>query len=425
MTEHDTTNMPLSGIRVLDLGRHLAGPTCAQYLGDLGADVIKIENPAKGEDGRAAGPPFFGANGPATEGESAFFLSANRNKRSLALDLKQPAGQAIFQRLAREADVVVENFRPGVMEALRIGYEAMSAQNPRIIYCAISGYGPDGPFANRPGLDNIIQGFAGLMTTTGFEGGEPTRVGIPIADLLTGLLGAFGILAALQARERTGRGQRVETSLLESMIGTMGFQAVRVLNGAGVPPPAGNHHPINAPYGAFRTSDGWVTIGATGDKRWSAFCQILATPEWLTDPRFATNGDRYARRYELADLISEKLQTHTTAEWEVILNEAGIPCGPIHQLDEALNHPQTLHREMVVEREHPTLGTVRLLGLPVKLSDTPGGVHRTPPLMGEHTTEILRELGLSDAELEELQRQGVIKDRAQSGTSAGRSSAAH
>lgn len=425
MTEHDTTNMPLSGIRVLDLGRHLAGPTCAQYLGDLGADVIKIENPAKGEDGRAAGPPFFGANGPATEGESAFFLSANRNKRSLALDLKQPAGQAIFQRLAREADVVVENFRPGVMEALRIGYEAMSAQNPRIIYCAISGYGPDGPFANRPGLDNIIQGFAGLMTTTGFEGGEPTRVGIPIADLLTGLLGAFGILAALQARERTGRGQRVETSLLESMIGTMGFQAVRVLNGAGVPPSAGNHHPINAPYGAFRTSDGWVTIGATGDKRWSAFCQILATPEWLTDPRFATNGDRYARRYELADLISEKLQTHTTAEWEVILNEAGIPCGPIHQLDEALNHPQTLHREMVVEREHPTLGTVRLLGLPVKLSDTPGGVHRTPPLMGEHTTEILRELGLSDAELEELQRQGVIKDRAQSGTSAGRSSAAH
>ncbi len=425
MTEHDTTNMPLSGIRVLDLGRHLAGPTCAQYLGDLGADVIKIENPAKGEDGRAAGPPFFDANGPAAQGESAFFLSANRNKRSLALDLKQPAGQAIFQRLAREADVVVENFRPGVMEALRIGYEAMSAQNPRIIYCAISGYGPDGPFANRPGLDNIIQGFAGLMTTTGFEGGEPTRVGIPIADLLTGLLGAFGILAALQARERTGRGQRVETSLLESMIGTMGFQAVRVLNGAGVPPPAGNHHPINAPYGAFRTSDGWVTIGATGDKRWSAFCQILATPEWLTDPRFATNGDRYARRYELADMISEKLQTHTTAEWEVILNEAGIPCGPIHQLDEALNHPQTLHREMVVEREHPTLGTVRLLGLPVKLSDTPGGVHRTPPLMGEHTTEILRELGLSDAELEELQRQGVIKDGAQSGTSAGRSSAAH
>ena len=412
MPDPTPTNAPLSSIRVLDLGRHLAGPTCAQYLGDLGADVIKIENPTRGEDGRAAGPPFFDADGPAERGESAFFLSANRNKRSLALDLKGAEGQAIFHRLAARADVVVENFRPGVMEALQIGYEAMSARNPRIIYCAISGYGPDGPFANRPGLDNIIQGFAGLMTTTGFEGGEPTRVGIPIADLLTGLLGAFGILAALQARERTGRGQRVETSLLESMIGTMGFQAVRVLNGAGVPPPAGNHHPINAPYGAFRTRDGWVTIGATGDKRWSAFCQILGAPEWLDDPRFATNGDRYARRHELADLIGERLQAHTTAEWETILNEVGIPCGPIHRLDEALDHPQTLHREMVVEREHPAMGTVRLLGLPVKLSDTPGGVYRTPPLMGEHTAEILRELGLSDAELRDLYARGVINDGA-------------
>jgi crotonobetainyl-CoA:carnitine CoA-transferase CaiB-like acyl-CoA transferase len=408
MTEQQTPLMPLSGIRVLDLGRHLAGPTCAQYLGDLGADVIKIENPQRGEDGRAAGPPFFDATGPAAQGESAFFLSANRNKRSLALDLKGAEGQAIFAKLAESADVVVENFRPGVMEALHIGYEAMSARNPRIIYCAISGYGPDGPFANRPGLDNIIQGFAGLMTTTGFEGGEPTRVGIPIADLLTGLLGALGILAALQARERTGRGQRVETSLLESMIGTMGFQAVRVLNGAGVPPPAGNHHPINAPYGAFRTRDGWVTIGATGDKRWSAFCRILGVPEWIDDPRFATNGDRYARRHELAELISERLQAHTTDEWEIILNEAGIPCGPIYDLDEALDHPQVRHREMVVEREHPTLGTVRLLGIPVKLSETPGAVHRTPPLMGEHSAEVLRELGLSDDAIGDLAARGVV-----------------
>lgn len=404
-----TPPTPLQGIRVLDLGRHLAGPTCAQYLGDLGADVIKIENPERGEDGRAAGPPFFDADGPATTGESAFFLSANRNKRSLALDLKRAEGQELFRRLARGSDVVIENFRPGVMEALNIGYEAVSASNPRIIYCAISGYGADGPFASRPGLDNIIQGFAGLMTSTGFEGGEPVRVGIPIADLLTGLLGAFGILAALQARERTGRGQRVETSLLESMIGTMGFQAVRVLNGAGVPPPAGNHHPINAPYGAFRTSDGWLTIGATGDKRWPTFCALLGVPEWVTDPRFVTNGDRYARRYELADLIGERLQARTSAEWEPLLNNAGIPCGPIHRLDEALDHPQTRHREMVVALEHPTMGRVRLLGLPVKLSETPAVIERPPPLFGQHTDEILGELGLSDADIARLREAGIVR----------------
>ncbi|HLG51692.1 MAG TPA: CoA transferase, partial [Chloroflexota bacterium] len=238
--------MPLAGIRVLDLGRHLAGPTCAMWLGDLGADVIKIEDPQHGEDGRAAGPPFF-------HGESAFFLSANRNKRSLALDIKDPAGQEIFRRLARTADVVVENFRPGVMDALGIGYAAVAQENPRVIYCSLSGYGADGPEAGRPGLDQIIQGMSGLMSITGFAGGEPVRVGIPIADLLAGLFGAYGVLAALQARERTGRGQVVTTSLLESMVGMLGFQAVRYLNGGEVPPPAGNHHPINAPYGVYRT----------------------------------------------------------------------------------------------------------------------------------------------------------------------------
>ena len=409
MTDTTSGVMPLSGVRVLDLGRHLAGPTCAQYLGDLGADVIKIENPERGEDGRGAGPPFFDANGPAERGESAFFLSANRNKRSLALDIKRPEGKAIFRRLAADADVVVENFRPEVMGALGLSYESLSEINPRLIYCAISGYGADGPFANRPGLDNIIQGFAGLMTVTGFEGGDPTRVGIPIADLLTGLLGAFGVVAALQARERTGRGQRVETSLLESMLGTMGFQAVRVLNGAGVPPPAGNHHPINAPYGIFRTQDGFVTIGATGEKRWPKFCEIIGRTDLPSDPRFNSNGTRYANRLELAEIIGEALQAHTSAEWEPILNDAGIPCGPIHKLDEALEHPQVLHREMVVEREHPVMGTVRLLGMPVKLSDTPTGVWRTPPLMGQHTDEILRELGMTDEELAGLRASGVIR----------------
>lgn len=394
--------MPLDGLRVLDLGRHQAGPTCAMWLGDLGADVIKIENPEHGEDGRASGPPFF-------EGESAFFLSANRNKRSLALDIKCPEGQEIFRRLADTADVVVENFRPGVMDALGIGYATVSARNPRIIYCSISGYGADGPYADRPGLDQIVQGTSGLMSVTGFEGGPPVRVGIPIADLLTGLFGAYGVLAALQAREQTGRGQVVETSLLESMVGMMTFQAVRYLNGGGVPPPAGNHHPINAPYGVFKTRDGYVTLGATGDKRWRTFCEVLGAPEWLEDPRFATNGARFENRDLLAQLIEEKLQAHTSDEWEQILNEQAIPCGPIYRLDQALDHVQVRHRQMVVELPHPTMERVRLLGLPVKLSETPGAVRRAPPLLGQHTDEILRGLGISETEIARLRTSGIIR----------------
>jgi CoA:oxalate CoA-transferase len=399
--ETRATQMPLSGVRVLDLGRHLAGPTCAMLLGDLGADVIKIEKPVIGEDGRAAGPPFF-------EGISAFFLSANRNKRSLTLDFKRPEGQDAFMRLAATADVVVENFRPGVMDALGIGYDVVSERNPRIIYCSISGFGVDGPYANRPGLDQIIQGVSGLMSVTGFEGGEPVRVGIPIADLLTGLFGAYGILAALQARERTGRGQIVNTSLLEAMVGTMGFQAVRYLNGGGVPPPAGNHHPINAPYGVFKAKDGYLTLGATGEKRWTQFCKLMNSEEWLSDPRFATNGGRFEHRLELAELINEKLQARTIDEWEQFFNDAGIPAGPVYAMDGALDHPQVRHREMVVEREHPILGTVSLLGLPVKFSETPGDVHRIPPALGEHTDEILREVGLSDADLCRLRDEGTI-----------------
>ena len=397
----DNQLMPLTGTRVLDLGRHLAGPTAAMWLGDLGADVIKIENPQGGEDSRAAGPPFY-------HGESAFFLAANRNKRSLALDVKTTEGQALFRRLAATADVVIENFRPGVMDALGIGYERVAAGNPRVIYCSISGFGADGPFADRPGLDQIIQGFSGLMSVTGFEDGEPTRVGIPIADLLTGLFGAYGVLAALQARERTGRGQRVETSLLESMVGMLAFQATRYLNGGDVPPPAGNHHPINAPYGVFRARDGYLTIGATGDKRWPKLCEVLGAPELLRDERFATNGGRHAHRHLLAEEISARLQTRTIDEWEPILNAAGIPCGPIYGVDQALDHPQVRHRAMVVEREHPTAGAIRLLGLPVKLAETPGAVRRVPPMLGEHTAEVLRELGLDDAALAQLVAAQVI-----------------
>jgi CoA:oxalate CoA-transferase len=393
---------PLQGIRVLDLGRHLAGPTCGMMLGDLGADVIKIERVEGGDDGRQSGPPFF-------HGESAFFLSANRNKRSVCVNTKVPEGQELFRKLANTADVVVENFRPGVMDALNIGYERVSKENPGIIYCSISGFGVDGPYANRPGLDQIIQGFSGLMSVTGFAGGDPVRVGIPIADLLTGILGAYGILAALHARNMTGKGQQINTSLMESMVGTMGFQAVRYLNGDDPPPPAGNHHPINTPYGVFETSDGFITVGAGGDKRWTQFCKLIEADDLLADERFATNGSRFANRDALVELINQRLRTKTSDEWEEFFNENGIPCGPIYKVDQTLNHPQVLHREMVVEKEHPTMGTVRLLGMPVKLTDTPAGIDRVPPLLGQHTDELLQEIGIGTSELEQLEADGIIR----------------
>lgn len=392
---------PLTGVRVLDLGRHLAGPTAAMWLGDLGADVIKVERPGTGDDGRLSGPPFF-------DGQSAFFLSANRNKRSLTLNLKEAAGQEVFRKLAGTSDVVIENFRPGVMEALNIGYERISAENPRVIYCSISGFGADGPDAGKPGLDQIVQGVSGLMSITGFEGEDPVRVGVPIADLLTGLFGAYGVLAALQARERTGKGQRVETSLLESMVGMLAFQGVRYLNGAGAPPPAGNHHPINAPYGVFRARDGFITIGGSGEKRWQLLCDLIDGDDLRNDPRFADNGGRYENRLELADLISEKLQGKDVEEWVEILTSGGVPAGPIYDVAEALDSAQVRHREMVVERPHPVMGMVRLLGLPVKLSDTPGGVDAVPPLLGAHNAEILEELGYSAEERQRFERDGVV-----------------
>lgn len=393
--------MPLKGMQVLDLGRHLAGPTGAMWLGDLGADVIKVESLEAGDPGRAAGPPFF-------QGESAFFLAANRNKRSLALNLKVEEGQRLFRRLARTSDVVIENFRPGVMEALNIGYERVSQSNPRIIYGSISGYGPTGPMAHRPGLDQIIQGFSGLMSVTGFEESDPVRVGIPVADLVAGLFCAYGILAALQAREKTGRGQQVSTSLLESMVGMMSFQALRFLNGGDVPPQAGNHHPIIAPYGVFKARDGLLTIGTTDEKSWQRLCRAIDAPELLEDARFQDNGSRFQFHDELAGLLSQKLQKGTVEEWEQRLTDASIPCGPVHTIEQALNHPQLSSRRMIVEMEHPSAGTVRLLGLPVKLSHTPGRIRHPPPLLGQHTREVLREIGVSPGELEDLEKVGVI-----------------
>ncbi len=391
---------PLTGIRVLDLGRHLAGPTAAMWLGDLGADVVKIESP-QGDPGRSAGPPFY-------KGESAFFLSANRNKRSVVLDLKKNSGPALLRRLAANTDVLIENFRPHVMERLGLGYDRLRSRNPRLVYCSITGYGRHGPLSERPGLDQIVQGVAGLMSVTGFEDGEPIRAGVPIADLLAGLFGACGILSALHAREKTGRGQRVDTSLLQSMLAMLTFQGVRYLNGAEVAPPAGNHHPIIAPYGVFRARDGLITIGAVDQKTWIQLCKVIAAPKLVADPRFEDNKSRFENRLQLAEKISERLQARTVKEWDRLLNDAGIPAGPIQDIGEALESEQVKALGMIVEKEHPSAGTVRLLDFPVQLGLTPGRIDQAPPLLGEHTEEVLRETGLTAGEISRLRRTGVI-----------------
>ena len=289
-----------------------------------------------------------------------------------------------------------------------IGYERVSQRNPRIVYGSISGYGATGPLAHRAGLDQIIQEFSGLMSVTGFEESDPVGLGIPGADLLAGLFCAYGVLAALQARQRTGQGQEVTTSLLESMVGMLSFQAIRYLNGGDIPPQAGNHHSIIAPYGVFKARDGLFTIGATDEKSWRKLCRVIGALELQEDPRFENNGSRFQFRHELADLLNHKLQKGTIQEWEQRLTEASIPCGPVHTIDQALDHPQLSSRKMIVEMEHPAAGTVRLLGLPVTLSQTPGQIRYPPPLLGQHTREVLREIGVSRGELEDLEKAGVI-----------------
>ena len=397
-----TAGTPLAGIRVLDLGRHLAGPTAGMWLADLGAEVIKIESPGKGESGRTAGPPFVGP-------ESVFFLSANRSKKSLPLDLKKPAGQAVFRRLARESDVVLENFRPGVMEAFGVGYDILSTLHPGLIYCSITGFGRRGPWASRPAVDQVIQAFSGLMSITGFEGGEPVRSGVPISDLLAGLFAAFGIVTALHARQTSGRGQRVDTSLLESMVAMLNFQGVRYLNGAGEPPPAGNHHPIIAPYGVFRAQDGYLVIGAAHEKGWRRLCQVIQAPELVEDARFQGKAERFTRRLELAEEISQRLAQDTVQVWCARLTEAAIPCSPIQTVGQALEHPQVKELGMAVEVDHPAAGQIGLLRFPLEFSESAVAPPVAPPALGQDTQSILLQAGFTEEEIDQLAEEGVVQ----------------
>ena len=396
--------MPLSGIRVIDLTRILAGPYATMILGDLGADVIKIENPDGGDDSRAWGPPWV----PEAGGASAYYTAVNRNKRSVALDLKSDAGREILWRLIDGADVLVSNFRPGVIERLGFSWEAVRARAPRVVYALVNGYGATGPGAAKPSFDVIVQGESGVMDVTGWPNGPPTRVGISLGDETAGLLVVQGILAALFARERTGEGQRVEVALHDGLLSLLTYHAQNWWAGGPRPARLGNAHPSIVPYQTFRTADAWINVGVGNDRQWRALCEIAGRSEWIKDPRYATNGARVTHRDELVPLLEALFASRPAADWLDALGEAGIPSGRIREVSEALESPEARHREMVVDVRSEAGHPLRLLGVPVKLSGTPGRIRRPPPALGEHTAEVLSEIGYDSVTIESLRTRGAI-----------------
>jgi formyl-CoA transferase len=383
----------LSHIKVLDLTRVRAGPTAVRQLADWGAQVIKIEMPAGLDEGEGPGGPREGSD----------FQNVHRNKRGMTLNLKSPDGVAILKKLAAQADVLVENFRPDVKERLGIGYETMAAINPRLIYASISGYGEDGPYRMRPGFDQIAQGMGGLMSITGLPGQGPVRVGIPIADLCAGIFCAYGIAVALIEREKSGKGQWVKSSLLQAQLFMLDFQAARWLMRGEVAKQAGNNHPTSIPTGVYKTRDGYMNLAVTGHKIWNRMCQAIGAPELANHPDYASSALRSKNRDKLHDELEEHFKKRDTAEWIALLNEAGVPSGPIYSIDQAFSDPQVKELGMVQK-----VGEVPYLGQPVTLSRTPSRVVSHPPAQGEHTAEVLRDLGYEDEKIEELRKKGII-----------------
>ncbi|MBI4240213.1 MAG: CoA transferase [Candidatus Rokubacteria bacterium] len=400
MAVSSSSGPPLQGLSVLDFSTNLSGPYCSMILGDLGADVIKVERPDGGDEARGM-PPFV-------NGQSAPFMTFNRNKRSLTLNLKVPEAVDIALKLADRADALLENMKPGTLARLGLGHEVVSRRNPRIVYCSISGFGQTGPYRERGGFDLIAQGMSGLMSITGEEEGPPLRVPLPISDLCGGMFATIGILAGLAARERTGRGQRVDTSLLETPIALAVYEAAQYFATGEVPQRLGAGHRTSAPYQAFRTKDGWITVGGAAQHFWVRLCRLLGLDHLVADPRFGSNADRVKHRKELAALLQERFERETSAHWLDRLEAEGIPAGPIYTYDQVFADPQVRDREMAVEVEHPVAGRTRVLGIPIKLSETRAVIRRPAPGLGEQTSEILAELGLGPAERERLQARGAI-----------------
>jgi len=393
---------PLAGLTVIELAHIMAGPVCGLMLADMGADVIKVEKHPGGDDSRRFLPPDIA-------GESAAFMMMNRNKRGIAVNLKTPDGHAVVRRLLERTDVVIENYRRDTMARLGLSYDSLAAANPGLIYCEISGFGRTGPYAERGGFDLIAQGMSGLMSVTGEgHGRPPVKVGAPITDITAGILGAMGVAAAYSERLKTGRGQRVDTSLFEAGI-VHSYWASAITFATGRPPgPMGSAHPLNAPYQAFRTKDGWITVGAANQTNWLRLIEAIGAPELAADPRFKDNAERMANLPVLVEALAPHLAARTTADWLDRLEAAGLPAGPVLDIAEMHRDPQTLARAMVVSAEHSRLGPVETIGLPVKFSETPGGVVRGAPLYGEHSREVLAEFGFGEAEIERLAAAGAI-----------------
>lgn len=394
-------SLPLAGCRIIDLTRALAGPFCTMILGDLGAEITKIESVPGGDMSRSWGP-FVGDAG-------IYFLSVNRNKRSLAVDMRSCEGRDLVRRMAADADVLVENFKPGVTEAMGLGYDELASENPRLVYASVSGFGRGGPYESWPGFDQIAQGMSGLMSITGTEESGPLRVGLPIADLAAGMWAAIGVLAALAHCRDTGTGQRVDVSLLGGLIGMLCVQGQRYLSLGQVPPLAANDHPLLAPYGAFETANGLLNIAVATDPMWVALCRLLELNEIADHPDYRDNTARFARRDTLKQLLEERLRSRPKEEWAALCIAAGVPAGPIRRIDETLSDPHVKATGCIETVEHPTLGSVPQLASPIRLSGCAGPSARTsPPLLGQHTREVLRSFGFQEKTISDLLEGGIV-----------------
>ena len=392
---------PLENIKVLDLTRVLAGPYSTMILGDLGADIIKVEMPVIGDDARHFGPYM--------NSESAYFMSLNRNKRSITLNLKTAKGKEVLLEMVKKVDVLVENFRPGTMEKLGLGYEELKVINPKLIYAASSGYGHTGPYSKRAAYDAVVQAMGGLMSITGKEGGEPTRVGTSVGDITAGLFTTIGILAALNSRHETGKGQKVDVAMLDCQVAILENAIARYVVTGEIPKPGGNKHPSIVPFEPFETVDGQIMVAAGNDALWASFCRAIDIEPLCKDDRFSTNPLRNENYNELRPILAKIMKTKSTQEWQDILDNAGVPNGPINTVDKVVADPQVIARDMILEIDHPVSGKIKVPGIPIKLSDTPGDIRMTSPLLGQHTEEILKELlNYDDEKIEELKRADIF-----------------